>query len=130
MDFPDDEIKNGIASLLKLESSQICFVYDWEINIDDKYLVYCERIMRKGGFPLQLIIYRAEKFIDISEFGRFCDEFCALMNCSVLISDEKLNPFSWILIDDQKNHYQAYLDIDKLNGEEEELEIKTFFRLK
>ena len=117
--LPEVAIKECLSTLLGIGTDEIYFVYDWELPFEKDYKLLCELRTLNGSYPTYLSLYRETDFIKDGEFKLFCEDFCELMDCFIILSDDEINPYSWILIDNKRKHFHVYLDPNKLDDDEE-----------
>ncbi len=91
---PEEQvIKEAICRILNTQSIELEYV---NYNVDQKEKINYEINELKGEFAYNLLIYTPENF-QVNE-EKFASIFAKLTGSDVIISDNDINPYTWILI--------------------------------
>jgi hypothetical protein len=116
----ENEIANAIAQLFSIALTDVLVVDDIvETDVSDRVRVLCERMSVEGDFSIRLSIYLRDSNLEQSDSTLKIGQFCELLNCQCLVSDESVNPYQWRLVQSSENWKLVYLDPKKLDDNEE-----------
>jgi hypothetical protein len=116
----ENEIANAIAQLFSIPLTDVLVVDDIvETDVSDQVRVLCERMSVEGDFSIRLSIYLRDSNLDQSDSTLKIGQFCELLNCQCLVSDESVNPYQWRLVQSSENWKLVYLNPKKLDENEE-----------
>lgn len=120
-----NEIANAIAHLFLIPLTDVLVVDDIvETDVSDRVRVLCERMSVEGDFSIRLSIYLRDSNLEQSDSTLKIGQFCELLNCQCLVSDESVNPYQWRLVQSSETWKLVYLD-PKLLDENEEYIIQN-----
>lgn len=71
-----------------------------------------------GDFPCRADIYLEKLLLPKVEYQTEAT-ICEMLNCRALVSDDELNPYSWILIYKKDRYQKVYVDYDKLDANQQ-----------
>ncbi len=95
----DSEIETAIAKLFSVSKKDILIVDDFtEVEFDPSVRVLCERWIAGGDFPFVFSIYPQDSNLPSINIDRLVEYLCNTFGLQCLISDDDLNPFSMILV--------------------------------
>lgn len=95
----DDTLAALLAEFLQLDHKQIAIVPDIAAaTLSDTIQLVCERRSVQGDFVLNLSIYARTPDIQAANGEQFVAALCDATGCRCLVSDDSLNPFSYILM--------------------------------
>jgi hypothetical protein len=115
-----NEIANAIAHLFLIPLTDVLVVDDIvETDVSDRVRVLCERMSVEGDFSIRLSIYLRDSNLEQSDSTLKIGQFCELLNCQCLVSDESVNPYQWRLVQSSENWKLVYLNPKKLDENEE-----------
>jgi hypothetical protein len=116
----ENEIANAIAQLFSIPLTDVLVVDDIvETDVSDRVRVLCERMSVEGDFSIRLSIYLRDSNLEQSDSTLKIGQFCELLNCQCLVSDESVNPYQWRLVQSSETWKLVYLDPKKLDENEE-----------
>jgi hypothetical protein len=116
----ENEIANAIAQLFSIALTDVLVVDDIvETDVSDRVRVLCERMSVEGDFSIRLSIYLRDSNLEQSDSTLKIGQFCELLNCQCLVSDESVNPYQWRLVQSSETWKLVYLDPKKLDENEE-----------
>jgi hypothetical protein len=116
----ENEIANAIAQLFSIALTDVLVVDDIvETDVSDRVRVLCERMSVEGDFSIRLSIYLRDSNLEQSDSTLKIGQFCELLNCQCLVSDESVNPYQWRLVQSSENWKLVYLNPKKLDENEE-----------
>jgi DNA-binding Xre family transcriptional regulator len=115
-----EAITIALSELFNLPANVIAVVEDIATSeSDDRIQVICEKQQIKGEFIEKLSLYllkaKLADNIDLQDL----EKLCQLLHCNCLISDDSLNPFSMILVEASGKNQIIFLDIERLENDEE-----------
>lgn len=116
----ENEIANAIANLFLIPLTDVLVVDDIvETDVSERVRVLCERMSVEGDFSIRLSIYLRDSNLDQSDSTLKIGQFCELLNCQCLVSDESVNPYQWRLVQSSETWKLVYLDPTLLDENEE-----------
>ncbi|MEG4631106.1 hypothetical protein QUB56_16110 [Microcoleus sp. AR_TQ3_B6] len=116
----ENEIANAIANLFLIPLTDVLVVDDIvETDVSERVRVVCERMSVEGDFSIRLSIYLRDSNLDQSDSTLKIGQFCELLNCQCLVSDESVNPYQWRLVQSSETWKLVYLDPRLLDENEE-----------
>ncbi|OCQ99773.1 hypothetical protein BCD67_15330 [Oscillatoriales cyanobacterium USR001] len=115
-----EAITIALSELFSLPANAIAVVEDIATSESNEHTqIICERQPIKGEFVEKLSVYllnaKLADNIDLKDI----EKLCRLLHCKCLISDDSLNPFSMILVEDLGKNQIIFLDIERLENDEE-----------
>ena len=120
-----NEIVTTVSELLLISLADILIVDDiTSVKVSPKTRVVCENTAIGGDFSMLLSIYLRDPNLGELDIKALTGQFSNMLRCKCLISDESVNPYSWLLIQGTTDCQIVYLDSDKLD-EKEEYVVKT-----
>ncbi|NES18239.1 MAG: hypothetical protein F6K41_04740 [Symploca sp. SIO3E6] len=120
-----NEVVTTVSKLLLIPVADILVIDDiTSVRVDLKTKVVCENTAIGGDFPMMLSIYLRDPNLGELDIKASTGQFSGMLRCKCLISDESVNPYSWLLIQGTTDCQIVYLDPDKLD-ENEEYVVKT-----
>ncbi|NER46418.1 MAG: hypothetical protein F6J92_06935 [Symploca sp. SIO1A3] len=120
-----NEIVTTVSELLLISLADILIVDDiTSVKVNPKTRVVCENTAIRGDFSMLLSIYLRDPNLGELDIKALTGQFSNMLRCKCLISDESVNPYSWLLIQGTTDCQIVYLDSDKLD-EKEEYVVKT-----
>lgn len=115
-----DEVVKTLAKLFKVPLSEVLVVHDiTEADISDRVQIVCEKIPVKGDFSSKISIYLRNPEIEQHASQSMIGEFCEMLHCHCLISDDSFNPFSMLLVQGMGKQQLVFLDVERLDENEE-----------
>jgi hypothetical protein len=121
----ENEIANAIAQLFLIPLTDVLVVDDIvKTDVSERIRVLCERMSVEGDFSIRLSIYLRDSNLEQSDSTLKIGQFCQLLNCQCLVSDESVNPYQWRLVQSSETWKLVYLD-PKLLDENEEYIIQN-----
>ncbi len=112
----DEEIKAGLCHIFKISYSEIMITEEVpEEPLSPNIKVLCEKSETEGDFTTLLSVYVRDEKLEDSDVLYSVGQFCEKLGCLCLITDNSVNPYLWILVDDTKKFEKVYLDTDKLD---------------
>ena len=116
----ENEIANAIAQVFSIPLTDVLVVDDIvETDVSDRVRVLCERMSVEGDFSIRLSIYLRDSNLEQSDSTLKIGQFCELLNCQCLVSDESVNPYQWRLVQSSENWKLVYLNPKLLDENEE-----------
>jgi hypothetical protein len=125
-DVSTKALRRALAAMLSIPELSVQIVADVaNATVADHGAtrVLVERTSREGEFPLQLSLYLrdaalADSLATPAERLARVQRLSQLLGCSVLLSDDSLNPFSWLRIAPSGVVDAVALDPDRLDSDE------------
>jgi hypothetical protein len=123
---PDAELRNALAIALGVPASRVRIVdaiHDSPAIGDGAPLLIAERASLEGEFPLHVSLYVKDPLVEqrsrssVSSLERL-SRLCGLLQCAALVSDEALDPASWLRIQPSGLIERVLLDPDHLDRDE------------
>jgi hypothetical protein len=116
----ENEIANAIAQVFLIPLTDVLVVDDIvETDVSERIRVLCERMSVEGDFSIRLSIYLRDSNLEQSDSTLKIGQFCELLNCQCLVSDESVNPYQWRLVQSSETWKLVYLNPKKLDENEE-----------
>jgi hypothetical protein len=115
-----DEITFGLCKGFSMKSSEILVVDDIsKADVIENLKVICERQEISGQFPMILSIYVHDKQLARYDETQTIGRFCEITNCTCLISDDSINPYSWIFVNNCREYKSVFLVASRLDEHDE-----------
>jgi hypothetical protein len=115
-----DELLKTLAKLFEVSSLEVLVIDDIsDADISNSVQIICEKIPIKGDFYSKTSIYLRNPKLEQNANKSMIGEFCELLHCHCLISDDSFNPFSMLLIQDEEKQQLVFLDVERLDEKEE-----------
>lgn len=117
-----DELSQALLKIFNVEIQQICFtksMFNDEPPLSETDRILCESFICKEEFPFRLVIYLRDHQLLPKDDLIPIFEFSQLLHCFCIISDKSINPYSMILIKDNKTQEQIFIDLAKYEDCEE-----------
>ena len=116
----DQELASALGAFLSVQRSTILVVDDLASAALSPHInVICERSYTGGDFIMLLAFYPQNDKIEAGDGAEFIEFLCKTCKCRCLMSDDSLNPYSWILLDGTNRRRGVFLDVDRMDGEPE-----------
>jgi hypothetical protein len=118
------ELISALSKLLTIPPTEILIVYDIaELEKQNSpYQLVCQKVEIQGDFSLLLSLYPQNEATNelTKQFQNyaFTGKLGEILGCACLISDDTIDPYQWILIQNNKNWQTVELDPDKLDDHE------------
>ncbi|MGA1839284.1 MAG: hypothetical protein ACMUIU_01555 [bacterium] len=114
-----NEIADTLSKLFSVSPANILVIDDIaKVSVNKHVRILCERMQIKGDFSIRLSIYLRDPDLEQLESKVIIGQFCDILHCKCLMSDESLNPFSWLLVQGSSNIQAVFLNPDKFEKEE------------
>ena len=104
-DVAELDVAAAMATVFGIESDRVLVIDDpmtFEGEITDDIGILCERRPAAGDLVLFLTIYlrddALETFAEAHEVGVLVGRMCQIWDCAALVSDDSVNPYSWLLV--------------------------------
>lgn len=114
-----DEAKSVLAEVLNVADPVI--VESLDADIPDEALLWCVVTHRPGDFQTSLELYPRTMADRILTEEELACRVAHVLECDVLVSDDDLNPLSWLLMDANCQPTRVTLDAAAL--EQHELKV-------
>jgi hypothetical protein len=124
-DVSEREIAAALAIVFSFPEDRMLVVADlitYEGAVTDDIGIVCERRPAAGDFVLHLSI--ALRDDDFEEFVRAHDDLdligrlCQIWDCAALVSDDSVNPYSWLLVRGPDDIQPVHVDAESLDDED------------
>ncbi|MDQ3252991.1 MAG: hypothetical protein M3R15_03635 [Acidobacteriota bacterium] len=125
-----DEIANAMSKLLSISPAEVLVVDDitkLESRLGEDIHVLCEQVPMKGDFSVRIANYLRdaglEKFVEQIGNEALTGQFCDELDCRCLISDDSVNPYSWLLVQGTGDVQSVSIDAHRSDEDEGEIFI-------
>jgi len=99
----DEEIKAGLCHIFNIHYSEIMITEEVPVEpLSPNIKVLCEKSETEGDFTTLLSVYVRDENLEDSDVLYSVGRFCKKLGCLCLITDNSVNPYSWILLNDVK----------------------------
>lgn len=116
----ENEIANAIAKLFLVPLTDVLVIDDIaETDVSERVRVLCERMSVEGDFSMRLSIYLRDSNLEQIDSTLKISQFCELLNCKCLVTNESVNPYQWWLVQGSQSWKLVYLDPKRLDENEE-----------
>ena len=124
--IPDRPLQEALAATFGVAPEVVRVVEsldDADAGESTKLAVLVERTLLAGEFPLQASIYLRDAELELrlsapAERVARVKQFCELLHCSALMSDESLDPYSWLRVGASGVVEMVTLDAGRLDQDE------------
>lgn len=121
----EDELKATISQLFSVSPIDVLVINDIaEAKADKNIRIICERLPVKGDFLTRVCIYLNDSKLAKPISESTIKEFCTILHCNCLISDDSVNPYSMLLVQESEDIQLISLDPERLNRDEEYIMIE------
>ena len=112
-----DEIGATISQVFSVSPTDVLVVDDIaETEVSEHTRVLCECLPAQGDFSMKLFIYvRGSKLAQLNP-ELIIKQFCCILHCKYLISDDSVNRFTMLLVQESKDIQPVSLNPEKLEG--------------
>jgi len=115
-----EAIAIALSELFNLPANVIAVVENIATSESDEHTqIICEKQQIKGEFIEKLSLYLLKANLADNIDLQDLEKLCQLLHCNCLISDNSLNPFSMILVEASGKNQIIFLDIERLENDEE-----------
>jgi hypothetical protein len=104
-DVAEREVATAMATVFGIESKRVLVIDDlvtFEGEVTDDIGILCERRSAAGDFVLSLTIYLRddvlEAYAEAHDVGVLVGRMCQIWDCAALVSDDSIDPYSWLLV--------------------------------
>lgn len=120
-----DELEATISQVFSVSPREILVVNDIaEAKVDKNIRIICERLPLRGDFLMRLSIYLHDSQLKQLDPKLVIKQFCCILHCKCLISDDSVNPFTMLLVQESKDIQPVALDPEKLEENQEYIMIE------
>lgn len=120
-----DELRATISQLFSVAPIDVLVVNDIaEAKVGKNIHIICERLPVRGDFLIRLSVYIHDSQLAQLEPELIIKQFCCILHCKCLISDDSVNPFTMLLVQESKDIQLVSLDPQRLEVNEEYIMIK------
>jgi hypothetical protein len=113
-----DEIADTVSKLFSVPSSDVLVVDDIaEVTTGRPVRILCERMPVSGDFWIRLSIYLRDCDLEDLDSKMAIRKFCDLLRCKCLMSDDSIDPLSWLLVSGSSGIEPVSLDAEQLEIE-------------
>ncbi|HEX5164823.1 MAG TPA: hypothetical protein VFV93_05460 [Thermomicrobiales bacterium] len=123
-DVPEQEIAAALATVFNVAQDRVLVVEDlmtYPGVLTDEIGIRCERQSATGDFVLSLTIYLLnkdfEQFVEAHDDIDLIGRMCRIWDCAALVSDDSLNPYSWLLVRGPDDVQPAHVDAESLDDD-------------
>jgi len=114
-----EAITLALSELFNLPANVIAVVEDITTSERDEHKqVSCEKQLIKGEFIEKISIYLLNANLADNMDLKDIEKLCRLLHCKCLVSDNSLNPFAMILVEESGKNQIIFLDVERLENEE------------
>ena len=115
-----DEIRATISQVFSVSLIDVLVVDDIaETEVSEHIRVLCECLPAQGDFSMKLFIYVRDSKLAQLNPELIIKQFCCILHCKCLISDDSINPFTMLLVQESKDIQPVSLAPERLDGNEE-----------
>ncbi len=120
-----DEIEATISQVFSVSPTDVLVVDDIaETEVSEHIRVLCECLPARGDFLMKLFIYVRDSKLAQLNPELIIKQFCCILHCKCLISDDSVNPFTMLLVQESKDIQPVALAPEKLEENEEYIMIE------
>lgn len=124
-DVPEQEIAAALASVFNFPQHQVLVVADlgtYAGELTDDIGIRCERRPVGGDFVLSLSIYLRdadfEQFVAAHDDVDLVGRMCRMWDCAALVSDDSIDPYSWLLVRGPDDIQPVQIDSEILDDDD------------
>ncbi|HLO47220.1 MAG TPA: hypothetical protein VK211_02200 [Kamptonema sp.] len=115
-----EAITFAISELFSLPANAIAIVEDIATSDSDEHTqIICEKQQIKGEFVEKISLYLLSANLADKMDLKDIEKLCRSLHCKCLISDDSLNPFAMILVEESGKNQIIFLDVERLENDEE-----------
>lgn len=98
-----DELGATISQVFSVSPIDVLVVNDiTETEVSEHIRVLCECLPAQGDFSMKLFIYVRDSKLAQLNPELSIKQFCCILHCKCLISDDSINPFTMLLVQEWK----------------------------
>ncbi|MBW4637915.1 MAG: hypothetical protein KME05_06715 [Gloeocapsa sp. UFS-A4-WI-NPMV-4B04] len=121
----EDEIRATISPVFSVSPIDVLVINDIaEAKVDKNIRIICERLPVKGDFLTRVCVYLHDSKLTKPTPTLTISQFCCILHCKCLISDDSVNPYSMLLVQESENIQLISLEPKRLNKDEEYIMIE------
>lgn len=121
-DVPEREIAAALATVFGIPEDRVLVIADlgtYTGKVTDDIGIVCDRRPVAGDFVLHLSISlrddEFEQFVEAHEVGVLVGRMCRIWSCAALVSDDSVNPYSWLLVRGPDDIQPVHVDAETLD---------------
>ena len=109
----NEELISALSSLLSLPPERIVTYNDWQELPEnpDQTKVYC-RFWHPQGGEFHTVIDLPDSLLHSLPRNTTASKFAMLLGCSLLIDDGSINPYTFLLYDEEGDVHPVSIDVD------------------
>ena len=124
-DVLERDIATALATVFNVHQNRVLVVanmitYDGVVTND--IFIICERRRVTGDFVLQLSIYLRDeaigRFVESRDDGVLIGKLCDIWACAALMSDDSIDPYSWLLVRGPNDIQPVQIDSEILDDDD------------
>jgi len=85
---------------------------DWPTSVSDNIRLICDAHHKGGEFSRYVSLYLQDYSLEPLNDNKLIPRICGIAHCRALISDDSVNPYSWILVDSSDNRQPVLIECD------------------
>ena len=114
-----DEIGATISQVFSVSPTDVLVVDDIaETEVSEHTRVLCECLPAQGDFSIKLFIYVRDSQLAQLNPKLIIKQFCCILHCKCLISDDSVNPFTMLLVQESEDIQLVALEPERERNEE------------
>ena len=124
-DVSERDVATALATVFGIRQEQVLVITDlvtFTGEVTDDFLILCERRPTTGDFVLYLSIYLRddplERFVELNDDGTLIGRLCQIWSCSALMSDDSIDPYSWLLVRGPDDIQPVQIDSEILDDDD------------
>jgi len=121
----EPDIAAALASVFGIDADRVLVIDDlgtYDGDVTDGIGILCERRPVAGDFVLSLTIFLRddvlEAFAEAHEVGVLVGRMCLIWDCAALVSDDSLNPYSWLLVRGPDDIQPVHVNAETLDDDD------------
>lgn len=119
------ELVTAISQIFNVLSAEVLVVDDIaEAEVSEDVRLLCERTPVQGDFSMKVFIYLYDSELKQLDSVSTVKQLCTMLHCKCLMSDDSINPYSMLLLQESENTQTAFLDPEKLDEYEEYIMVE------
>lgn len=119
------EIAAALAAVFNIEQDRVMAIpgiFNYDGEVADEIGILCEHRPVTGDFVLHLSIYlrddALECFAEAHEVGVLVGQMCRIWSCAALVSDDSIDPYSWLLVRGPDDIQPVQIDSEILDDDD------------
>ncbi|HYI16409.1 MAG TPA: hypothetical protein VEX37_13520 [Thermomicrobiales bacterium] len=119
------EIATAMAAVFNIDQNRVMAIPgipDYDGEVPDEIGILCEHRPVTGDFVLHLSIYlrddALERYAEAHEIGILVGQLCQIWSSAALMSDDSIDPYSWLLVRGPDDIQSVQIDSEILDDDD------------